>query len=67
MRLTKPMRFPSLQIIVQYGLYTVKELERFSKGLVSKRAVVILDECSVCAFVFDSGGSCPNCYNKTQH
>ena len=35
------MRFPSLDIIVQYGIYTVKELERFSKGLVAKKQIHI--------------------------
>jgi len=56
------MWFPSLRIIVEYGLYTVKELERFSKGLVPRRThVPIMDECTACAFVFRGTKVCPNC------
>jgi hypothetical protein len=55
------MKFPPLEVIIQYGLYTVKELERFSKGLVPKKKnVIILNECEQCAFVYP-GSTCNNC------
>ena len=47
------MKFPPLEVMIQYGIYTVKELERFSKGLVPKKKnLSILNECEKCAFVF---------------
>ncbi len=55
------MKFPSLDVMIKYGIYTVKELERFAKGLVPKREINILSECSKCDFVFD-GPSCHNCH-----
>lgn len=54
------MRFPSLETMITYGIYTVKELERFAKGLVPKKNVVCLSECKRCDFVF-SGKTCLNC------
>jgi len=55
------MRFPSLEVMVQYGIYTVKELERFAKGLTPKRNINVLSECTICDFVYD-GKCCSNCY-----
>jgi hypothetical protein len=55
------MRFPSLEVMIQYGIYTVKELERFAKGLVPKKNINILSECSKCDFVYD-GPICLNCH-----
>ena len=54
------MRFPSLDVMIQYGIYTVTELERFSKGLVSKRNITILSECPKCSFVHKKS-NCVNC------
>jgi len=54
------MRFPSLETMITYGIYTVKELERFAKGLVPKKKVVCLSECKHCDFVY-SGNVCLNC------
>lgn len=55
------MKFPPLEVMIQYGIYTVKELERFSKGLVPKKKnVIILNDCERCAFVFP-GPTCTNC------
>jgi hypothetical protein len=54
------MRFPSLEVMVQYGLYTVKELERFAQGLVPKKRINVLSECNICDFVYD-GTNCLNC------
>jgi hypothetical protein len=55
------MKFPPLEVMIQYGIYTVRELERFSKGLVPKKKnLSILNECEKCAFVFP-GPTCNNC------
>jgi len=54
------MRFPSLETMIKYGVYTVKELERFASGLVSKKRVECLSECNRCDFVY-SGKVCLNC------
>jgi len=53
------MQFPTLETIVKYGVYTVKELERFSKER-QKRKITVLNECETCDFVY-SGHSCDNC------
>jgi hypothetical protein len=47
--------------MVRYGIYTVKELERFAKGLTPKRNITILSECTKCDFVYD-GKMCLNCH-----
>ncbi len=47
--------------MIQYGIYTVKELDRFTKGLTSKKKINILSECSKCDFVYN-GSMCLNCY-----
>ena len=54
------MRFPSLDVMIQYGIYTVKELDRFAKGLVPKKKIKVLSECTICDFVYD-GATCLNC------
>ncbi len=55
------MKFPNLEVMIQYGIYTIKELERFSKGLVPKKKnLSLLKECEKCAFVYP-GLSCNNC------
>jgi len=54
------MKFPSLETMVTYGIYTVRELERFSRGLMPRRKVVVLNECEVCSFVYP-GDKCNNC------
>lgn len=48
--------------MVRYGIYTVKELERFAKGLKPKRNINILSECTKCDFVYE-GDMCLNCQN----
>ena len=47
--------------MIRYGIYTVKELERFAKGLTPKRNINILSECTKCDFVYD-GQMCLNCH-----
>jgi len=56
------MQFPSLEVIIKYGIYTVKELENFTKGLVPKRKITILSECPKCDFVYN-GTDCTNCHH----
>ena len=55
------MRFPSLEVMIRYGIYTVKELEKFAKGLTPKKEINILSECTKCDFVYD-GPICLNCH-----
>ena len=55
------MKFPPLEVMVQYGIYTVNELKRFSQGLVPKKKISILSECQKCDFVYE-GRTCLNCY-----
>jgi hypothetical protein len=54
------MRFPTLEIIVRYGIYTVKQLERFANGDVPITNIQTLNECGTCSFVYD-GPVCGNC------
>ena len=54
------MRFPSLEVMIQYGIYTVKELEKFANGLIPKKKINILSEREKCSFVYD-GPTCLNC------
>ena len=55
------MRFPSLDVMIQYGIYTVKELTRFAEGRVAKKKnIVCLNECARCQFVYE-GSLCLNC------
>jgi hypothetical protein len=55
------MRFPSLEVMIRYGIYTVKELERFAKGLTPKKKIKLLSECTKCDFVHE-GNICLNCH-----
>ena len=54
------MRFPPLETMINYGIYTVKELEKFAKGLIPKQKLEILSECERCDFVY-KGKVCINC------
>ena len=54
------MKFPILETIVMYGIYTVRDLLLFSQNKLNKRNVKILNECDHCSFVF-SGHTCTNC------
>lgn len=55
------MKFPSLEVMIHYGIYTIKELDRFAQGLVPKKKPLnILSECTTCAFVYN-GPTCNNC------
>jgi hypothetical protein len=52
--------FPTLETMVAYGIYTVRDLVLYTQGKLHKRHVVPLNECRRCAFVFP-GTSCNNC------
>jgi len=51
--------FPTLETIVKYGLYTVQELQQFSKQSRQKN-IITLNECVTCDFVYN-GHTCDNC------
>lgn len=54
------MKFPSLETMVEYGIYTIQDLVLHSHGKLKKRNIVPLNECHTCSFVF-SGTTCNNC------
>ena len=45
------MKFPDLETMVMYGIYTVKDLLKYSQKKLVKRNVKTLNECEYCAFV----------------
>jgi hypothetical protein len=54
------MKFPSLETMVAYGIYTIQDLVLHSHGKLQRRNVVPLNECQYCSFVFP-GTVCTNC------
>tara|TARA_B100001996_G_scaffold195528_1_gene149730 strand:+ start:1257 stop:1457 length:201 start_codon:yes stop_codon:yes gene_type:complete len=54
------MKFPKLETMIKYGIYTICDLVLFSQGKLIPRNINILEECEDCSFVFESG-TCPNC------
>jgi hypothetical protein len=54
------MKFPTLETMVMYGVYTIRDLILYSQNKLVKRNVKILNECDHCSFVF-SGPTCTNC------
>jgi len=54
------MKFPSLETMVAYGIYTIKDLLLYSHDKLKKRNIIPLDECESCSFVY-VGDSCLNC------
>ena len=54
------MKFPNLETMVMYGVYTIRDLILYSQNKLMKRNVKILNECDHCSFVF-SGTTCTNC------
>ena len=53
--------FPNLQTMVDYGVFTIAQLIKFSNGELRPRKVRPLSECTTCAFVYE-GVSCNNCH-----
>lgn len=54
------MKFPSLETMIMYGIYTVKDLILYTNDRLQKRNIVPLNECVKCSFVY-SGNTCRNC------
>jgi len=54
------MSFPTLEKMVEYGVFTISQLIKFSNHELSPRDVRPLSECETCAFVYE-GVSCNNC------
>ncbi len=54
------MKFPNLETMVMYGIYTVKDLIMYSQNKLVKRKVKTLNECVHCSFVY-CGNACNNC------
>lgn len=54
------MKFPSLETMVSYGIYTVRDLKLYAANKLNKRKVQIMNECHKCAYVHDHV-TCPKC------
>lgn len=54
------MKFPTLEKMIEYGIYTVKDLILYSQGRLMKRNVKISNECERCNYVH-SDTPCLNC------
>ena len=46
------MKFPDLETMVMYGIYTIKDLVKYSQNKLVKRNIKILNECEYCSFVY---------------
>ena len=54
------MKFPDLETMVMYGIYTIKDLVKYSQIKLVNRNIKILNECEHCSFVY-CGKVCINC------
>jgi hypothetical protein len=54
------MKFPSLETMVMYGIYTIRDLILYSEDKLVQRNIRVLNECDTCSFVFE-GHACDNC------
>lgn len=54
------MKFPSLETMVMYGIYTIRDLILYSENKLVQRNIRVLNECDNCCFVFE-GSVCENC------
>ena len=54
------MKFPSLEKMIEYGIYTVKDLMLYSQGRLVKRNIKVLNECEHCDYVYTED-ECSNC------
>ncbi len=54
------MKFPTLETMITYGIYTIKDLVLYSHNKLKKRNIIPLKECDCCSFVY-SGETCLNC------
>lgn len=55
------MSFPTLEKMVEFGVFTIAQLIKYSNGQLQPRKVRPLSECDTCAFVYE-GVSCNNCH-----
>lgn len=54
------MKFPTLEKMIEYGIYTVKDLVLYSQGRLVKRNIKPMSECEHCDYVH-VGDQCSNC------
>lgn len=54
------MKFPNLETMIHYGIYTIRDLVLFSQNKLKRRNIKTLNECDVCSFVYP-GDICVNC------
>lgn len=54
------MKFPSLETMVHYGVYTIRDLLLFSQNKLKRRNIKTLNECDICSYVY-TGHACNNC------
>lgn len=54
------MKFPNLETMVMYGIYTVRDLIMYTQNKLNKKRVRVLNECDQCSFVY-YGNFCNNC------
>lgn len=57
------MKFPTLEIMVLYGIYTVRDLVLYSQNKLMKRNIQVLTECEKCSYVYE-GSMCKNCIKR---
>jgi|8_EtaG_2_1085327.scaffolds.fasta_scaffold06632_5 hypothetical protein len=57
------MKFPTLEIMVLYGIYTVRDLVLYSQNKLMKRNIQVLTECEKCSYVYGSD-VCKNCIKR---
>jgi len=55
------MGFPSLEKMVEFGVFTISQLVKYDEGELRPRKIRPLNECDTCAFVYE-GVSCNNCH-----
>lgn len=54
------MKFPTLEKMIEYGIYTVKDLTLYSQGRLVKRNIKTMSECRECNYVH-MDDECSNC------
>ena len=54
------MKFPNLETMIMYGIYSIRDLVLYSQNKLVKRRVEVLNECDYCSFVY-LGSICINC------
>jgi hypothetical protein len=57
------MKFPTLEKMVEYGIYTVKDLVLYSQGRLVSRNVKVHHDCPICHYVTIED-TCPRSHKK---